>query len=113
MLATVPMCYLTVYRLISSVAGVPGASNKELPMGLFTYRQTKQTKKQIKGLRADQTREALAQRTQQATLAAHARETELFQALPPEGKEEFRAVKAAFDAQAKTWSSFKHGWGGK
>jgi hypothetical protein len=82
-------------------------------MGLFTYRQTKQTKKQVAQLRTDQARQAQAQQVQQATLAAQSRETQLFQALPPEGKEEFRAVKAAFDEQAKTWSSWKHGWGGK
>lgn len=81
-------------------------------MGLFTYRQTKKTKEQVKALRADQARDAQAQRLQAAKLAQEAHETELFQRLPPEGKAEFRAAKDAFDVKASTWSGWKKGWGG-
>jgi hypothetical protein len=82
-------------------------------MGIFTYRQTKKTKHEVKRLRADQRLLAQAQMTHQAALAQNARETELFQALPPEGKAEFRAIKAAYDQKSSTWSPFKQGWGGK
>ncbi len=82
-------------------------------MGIFTYRQTKKTKQEVRRLRADQAQQAQAQRVQEATLARQAREAELFQALPPEGKAEFRTVQAAYDATAQAWSEWKRGWGGK
>lgn len=81
-------------------------------MGFFTYQQTKKTKQQVRRLRTDQALAAQAQRVQEATLARQARETELFQALPPEGKAEFRAVQATYDAKAQAWSGWKRGWGG-
>jgi hypothetical protein len=82
-------------------------------MGIFTYRQTKKTKQEVRGLRADQARQAQAQQAQEAALAQQGRETELFQALPPEGKAEFRAAQTAYAAKVKTWSAWKIGWGGK
>jgi hypothetical protein len=82
-------------------------------MGIFTYRQTKKTKREVQALRQDQARQAQAAQNQAAKQAREQRETELFQALPPEGKEEFRAVVAAFEEKAATWTNFKVMWGGK
>jgi hypothetical protein len=77
-------------------------------MGFFTWRATKQTKKQVRALRADQARNAQAQMSQAATLAGQARETELFQQLPPEGKEEFRVAQATYSETWNALSSWKH-----
>jgi hypothetical protein len=57
-------------------------------MGLFTYRQTKKTKREVQGLRQQQ--------AAQAVQAAVDRDTALFQQLPPEGKKEFRELDAEF-----------------
>jgi hypothetical protein len=67
-------------------------------MGLFTYRQTKKTKQQVKGLRSDQAAQTRLQAAQAARQAAATRETELFQQLSPDGKTEFRAVQAEYAA---------------
>jgi hypothetical protein len=82
-------------------------------MGFFTYRQTTKTKKAVKHLAAQQALDAQIQRNQQVALARQARETELFQALPPEGKAEFRAVVDAYQAKAATWTAWTRTWGGK
>jgi hypothetical protein len=70
-------------------------------MGFFTYRQAKQTKNEVRKLRAQQ--RAIEERWQ----AEQERETQLFQLLPPEGKEEFRAAQRAFLAKWQTFNAWK------
>ena len=51
-------------------------------MGIFTYRKAAQTKREVQALRADQ-----------ANQAASSEFLTLFQQLPPEGKDEIRALQ--------------------
>ena len=76
-------------------------------MGLFTYRQTKKTKNEVRKLRSDQRDLAAAQGIERRALAAQARETELFQQLPPEGKAEFRAFVDAYRTEFRSLGKFK------
>jgi hypothetical protein len=76
-------------------------------MGLFTYRQMKKTKNEVRKLRSDQRELAAAHGIEQRALAAQARETELFQQLPPEGKAEFRAFVHAYSTQFHALGKYK------
>ncbi|MHB8642341.1 MAG: hypothetical protein ACYDA3_05605 [Gaiellaceae bacterium] len=86
---------------------------QEVPMGIFTYRQTKKTKKEVHALRREQGLDAAIERNQQLTLARQTRETELFRALPAEGKAEFRAVKEAYATRTKAWTGWTRTFGTK
>jgi len=60
-------------------------------MGFFTWRQTKKTKQQVRALRRDTAKQAKDAAVRDGKQAQETREIELFQALPAEGKAEFRA----------------------
>jgi hypothetical protein len=82
-------------------------------MGIFTYRQTKKTKQAVRKLGTQQRELAVAQSMEQQRLAAQARETELFQQLPAEGKAEFRAFVDAYRVQYASMSRWQRNTNGK
>lgn len=82
-------------------------------MGIFTYHQAKKTRQEVGKLRNQQRDQAAAQSIEQRSLAQQARETELFQKLPPEGKEEFRAAKALCREKYASFGAWKRAGNGK
>lgn len=76
-------------------------------MGFFTWRAAKGTKKEVAKLRRDQAQQAAVAGLEAQAQAQQARETELFQQLPPEGKEEFRVARAAFSETWKAMGAWK------